>query len=50
MVYAPDPSGDAVGRFFPHIGAAYSIPDRKDGGLARVRRVGATPGAVRLVR
>jgi hypothetical protein len=48
MVYAPRPSGDAVGWLFPHIGAANSSADRKDGGVARVRRLGATPGSVRV--
>jgi hypothetical protein len=48
MAYAPDPSGDAVGRLFPDISAANSISDWKDRGLARVRRLGATPGSVRV--
>jgi hypothetical protein len=43
MVYAPDPSGDAMGRLFPYICAANSSADREDGGLAGVRRLGATP-------
>jgi hypothetical protein len=50
MVYAPDPSGDAVGRLFAQICAANSSADRKDDGLARVRRLGATPGWVRVHR
>src|SRR5271168_2230018 len=48
MVYAPDPSGDAVGGLSPHTCTANSIPGRKDGGVACVRGLGATLGSVRV--
>ena len=46
MVYAPDSSGDTLGRRIPRAGVGDSSADRKNGGLALVRRLGATPRSV----